>query len=133
MRIGTLFYRRGQLRSKPTGVTCTTMKRPVFVDSTGRRRRAAIILGSGLGVLLITGLIVLMAGLFSGSPVKLPGWPDAAPDAAPSVAPQPQPSVTSRKPATTGPATPTVSTTGPGNGNGNGQGNSHRPSKPTKP
>jgi hypothetical protein len=112
------------------------MKRPVFVDHTGRRRRAAIVLGSGLGVVLIVGLIMLTAGLVTGSPMPLPGWPDAAqveegvgpptPVPAPSQAQNPGPK------KSTAPAVATsVTPTGPGNGNGNGHG---RPSKtPGKP
>jgi hypothetical protein len=109
---------------------------PVFVDHTGRRRRVAIVLGSGLGVVLIAGLIMLTAGLVSGSPVPLPGWPDAAPVEGPPAPPAPEPTPSQRPAArrTTVPAPgttviPTPANTGNGNGNGHG-----RPSKtPGKP
>jgi hypothetical protein len=112
------------------------MKRPVFVDHTGRRRRAAIVLGSGLGVVLIVGLIMLTAGLVTGSPMPLPGWPDAAhveEGVGPATAvPAPTPAQTSGPKKSTAPTVATsVTPTGPGNGNGNGHG---RPSKtPGKP
>ncbi|GIH07641.1 hypothetical protein Rhe02_57080 [Rhizocola hellebori] len=111
------------------------MKRPVFVDHTGRRRRVAIVLGSGLGVVLVIGLIVLTAGLVTGAPLPLPGWPDAAhvdDGVAPTPVPAPAPGRTSVPKKTTTPTTATsAAATGPGNGNGNGHG---RPSKtPGKP
>jgi hypothetical protein len=112
------------------------MKRPVFVDHTGRRRRAAIVLGSGLGVVLIVGLIMLTAGLVTGSPMPLPGWPDAAQveDGVGPATPVPARSQ-AQTPGPKKSAVPTVATsvtpTGQGNGNGNGHG---RPSKtPGKP
>lgn len=112
------------------------MVRPIFVDHSGRRRRAVVVLGSGLGVLLIVGLIMVAAGLFNGSPIPLPGWPDAVhgeagnsaptdpaatpdPDSTPKTIPSPLTITTS----------PTTSPT-----HGNGQGTSHRPTKsPGKP
>jgi hypothetical protein len=112
------------------------MKRPVFVDHTGRRRRAAIVLGSGLGVVLIMGLIMLTAGLVTGSPMPLPGWPDAAQvdDGVAPATPAPRPSqaqTPGAKKTTSPAATTSVTPAGPGNGNGNGHG---RPSKtPGKP
>lgn len=121
------------------------MMKPVFVDLTGRRRRAAIIVGSGLGVFLVLGLIALLAGLFSGSPVPLPGWPDAVQrgaDVVPTVAtPAPHPTAERTRSSTTTPGkttTPQASPTAqPGNGNGIGpsNGNGHgRPSRsPGKP
>lgn len=113
-----------------------TVRRPVFVDSSGRRRRAVLVLGSGLGVLLVTGLVMLLAGLFTGSPGQLPGWPDAAhPEPAATPAQEPEPAPTSATPQQRPTATPTTApaTTPPGNGNGNGNGHG-RPSKtPGKP
>lgn len=115
------------------------MRRPVFVDHTGRRRRAAIVLGSGLGVLLVVGLIMLTAGLLSGAPVRLPGWPDTAQGDLEGTVPTPaavtQPTSSkapAAKPTVSVPAPqPSVTATGPGNGNGNSHG---RPSKtPGKP
>uniref|UniRef100_UPI001B8B49E1 hypothetical protein n=1 Tax=Allorhizocola rhizosphaerae TaxID=1872709 RepID=UPI001B8B49E1 len=67
------------------------MRKPVFVDLTGRRRRAAIVLGGGLGVFLVLGLITLFAGLLTSSPVPLPGWPESVQRGA-EVAPAPAPS-----------------------------------------
>jgi hypothetical protein len=96
-----------------------------------------VILGSGLGVLLIVGLITLIAGLATGTPLPLPGWPDAvngvAGNPVPAVAPQdptpiPTPN-TAPNPGTT-PTTPGSTPTTHGNGNGA----SHRPTKtPGKP
>lgn len=115
------------------------MVRPIFVDHSGRRRRAVMILGSGLGVLLVVGLIMLTAGLLTGSPVPLPGWPEAVHGGGgntvatePTVAPAPTAPTTTR---TTPVTTPTTAVpTGPGNGNGSGNGTSHRPTKtPGKP
>jgi hypothetical protein len=115
------------------------MKMPVFVDHTGRRRRVAIVLGSGLGVVLIIGLVMLTAGLVSGSPVPLPGWPDAAHVEEGGNQPTPAPVPTwSQEPAakrSTDPTVPTPATTSDAPGNGNGNGNGHgRPTKtPGKP
>ncbi|MFF5230780.1 hypothetical protein [Dactylosporangium sp. NPDC000521] len=49
---------------------------PVFVDRSGRRRRLFTILGAGLGVLLVAGCALLIAGLLGASPVPLPGLPE---------------------------------------------------------
>ncbi|MGC5017263.1 hypothetical protein [Micromonospora sp. DT47] len=49
---------------------------PVFVDRTGKRRRLTVIAGSLMGVGLLTGLVLILAGLFGGSSVELPGWTD---------------------------------------------------------
>jgi len=97
-----------------------------------------VVLGSGLGVLLVVGLIMLAAGLFTGSPLPLPGWPDTVhgeagnPPPAP-VAPTASNPTHTAKPTgttTTTPAAPATSATTHGNGNGA----SHRPSKsPGKP
>ncbi|MGE5828962.1 MAG: hypothetical protein ACM30G_11475 [Micromonosporaceae bacterium] len=50
--------------------------RPVFVDRSGRRQRIAVALGSIVGMVLLTVLGVLTAGLF-GASLTLPGLPDA--------------------------------------------------------
>ena len=110
----------------------------MFVDVTGRRRRAAIVVGGGLGVFMVLGLIALAVGMLTSSRVPLPGWPETvqrgaeiAPTPAP-VAPT-SPSARSRTPpaaaTTTGAAEPTRT-----NGNGNGGAHGGRPSKtPGKP
>lgn len=116
------------------------MRRPVFVDHTGRRRRAAIVLGSGLGLLLVLGLVMLSVGLVSGAPVPIPGWPDAAQVeqevASPTVAPtRGADSPVVRRSTAAAPQPTTAPTDPPGNGNGNGNGNGHgRPTRsPGKP
>jgi hypothetical protein len=100
-----------------------------------------MVLGSGLGVLLVVGLITLIMGLLTGSPLPLPGWPDAVhgeagnPAAtAPAVAPQdPTPIPTPNY--TPGPGTTPTSPGAVPTTHGNGNGNSHRPTKspPGKP
>ena len=94
-----------------------------------------MVLGSGLGVLLIVGLIMLAAGLFNGSPIPLPGWPDLVhgeagnPVSTPAVTgPGGSTPDTLPDPPTTAAPTPATTT------HGNGQGTSHRPTKtPGKP
>lgn len=49
--------------------------RPVFVDRSGRRQRIAVVLGSLVGMVLLTVLGVLTAGMF-GASLTLPGLPD---------------------------------------------------------
>ncbi|MER7006690.1 hypothetical protein ABT297_27125 [Dactylosporangium sp. NPDC000555] len=49
---------------------------PVFMDLGGRRRRLFTALGVAIGVLLIAGGALLIAGLLGSSPVPLPGLPD---------------------------------------------------------
>ncbi|MEH0845133.1 hypothetical protein V6U81_22355 [Micromonospora sp. CPCC 205711] len=49
---------------------------PVFVDRTGKRRRLTVIAGTVMGVGLLTSLSLILAGLFGGSAVPLPGWSD---------------------------------------------------------
>lgn len=58
------------MQSQPGGAP------PVFVDRTGRRRRLSILAGTAMGLGLLTSLGLIAAGLFSGSSVPLPGWPD---------------------------------------------------------
>lgn len=81
---------------------------PVFVDGTGRRRRLAVFAGVGIGVGLLVSLTLIVVGLFSGSPMPVPGWPE------PGSQHQQEGNVadnTVRSP-TAGPGEPTVSTTG---------------------
>ncbi|MGS2613849.1 hypothetical protein ACVCAH_04845 [Micromonospora sp. LZ34] len=49
---------------------------PVFVDGTGRRRRLTVIVGSVMGLGLLTSLGLIVAGLFLDTSVSLPGWSD---------------------------------------------------------
>ncbi|MFG2039041.1 hypothetical protein [Dactylosporangium sp. NPDC048998] len=49
---------------------------PVFMDRGGRRRQLFTALGAAIGVLLIAGCGLLIAGLLGTSPVPLPGLPD---------------------------------------------------------
>ena len=51
---------------------------PVFVDRTGRRRRLTVLAGVGIGAGLLVSLALLVAGLFTGSAVPVPGWPEGA-------------------------------------------------------
>jgi hypothetical protein len=48
----------------------------VFVDHSGRRRRAVAVAGSALGVAILLALVVLGVGLSGVSPVVLPGLPN---------------------------------------------------------
>ncbi|MEO3745018.1 hypothetical protein [Plantactinospora sp. B5E13] len=48
----------------------------MFVDRTGRRRRLAVLAGSGLGAGLLVSLGAIALGLFAGGSVPVPGWPD---------------------------------------------------------
>lgn len=81
---------------------------PVFVDGTGRRRRLAVFAGGGIGVGLLVSLTLIVVGLFTGSPLPVPGWPE------PGSQHQQEGNVadnTVRSP-TAGPGEPTASTTG---------------------
>lgn len=99
-----------------------------------------MLIGSGLGVLLVTTLIMLTIGLFTSGPVPLSGWPETAQrgvkDAGPAATSSPSTSEGSTgrpkaAPTTAGSPTQAASPTKPGNGNGNGHG---RPSRtPGKP
>jgi hypothetical protein len=55
--------------------------RPIFLDQSGRRRRVAVLVGSGIGAALLLSLALIAVGLFTGAPVSVPGWPgsDAGP------------------------------------------------------
>jgi hypothetical protein len=93
-----------------------------------------MILGSGLGVLLVVGLIMLAAGMFTGSPIPLPGWPDLVRGEGGNPAPT-QPVVAPSTPSVypTAPTTPGAGTTTPSS-TPRGNSGSHRPSKtPGKP
>ena len=49
---------------------------PVFLDRTGRRRRLMVTVGAVLAAGLLASVAVLLAGLFTGGPMPLPGWPE---------------------------------------------------------
>jgi hypothetical protein len=49
----------------------------VFLDHSGRRRRLVVACGIGLGVILLAGLVVLLAGFSGASGLHVPGFPDA--------------------------------------------------------
>ena len=120
--------------------------RPVFLDRSGRRRRFAVLLGTGLATALLTGLGALAVALSGSTGVDIPGFPDAdrradAPeDGAPANTPETTPAIV-RPPAegrTTSDATSVVATTGPVTPSsqrpGNGRNPTHTPprSKPTR-
>lgn len=50
--------------------------KPVFVDGTGRRRRLTVFAGVGIGVGLLVSLILIVVGLFTGSSMPVPHWPE---------------------------------------------------------
>jgi hypothetical protein len=96
--------------------------RPVFLDRSGRRRRALVFVGAGLATALVAGLGLLVVALSGASAVDLPGFPDVgqrevAPD--PVVPRTPSPSPPDSSPADpvrpsesrTASPTPTVTTT----------------------
>ncbi|MEV8516344.1 hypothetical protein [Dactylosporangium sp. NPDC051484] len=123
---------------------------PVFMDRGGRRRRLFTALGAAIGVLLIAGGGLLIAGLLGSSPVPLPGLPsngqgmlqrgDAdgagvlgtrAPAPAPSarsVTVRPQVSTAAAGPATPTP-TPGATTDKPGKNKPSHPGNNPKPSR----
>jgi hypothetical protein len=49
----------------------------VFLDQSGRRRRLVVAGGVALGVMLLAGLLVLLAGFSGASGLHVPGFPDA--------------------------------------------------------
>jgi len=51
--------------------------RPVFFDRSGRRRRFAVLLGTGLATALLTGLGALAVALSGSTGVDVPGFPDS--------------------------------------------------------
>jgi hypothetical protein len=111
-----------------------TAARPVFVDRSGRRQRIAVALGSLLGMVLLTVLGVLTAGMF-GASVSLPGLPDVGGNGGPGgsagpVATQRAVPQTTPGPATTAPGGVVTLPTGvPTN---RGRGPSQTPIHPTK-
>jgi hypothetical protein len=89
------------------------MSGDIFVDRTGRRRRALTWLGLTAAVVLVGALGLLGAGLITGGPLPLRGWTDfggssPAPDAA-VIGPAPTPAP-EHAPATPPPARPARST-----------------------
>lgn len=92
----------------------------MFVDSTGRRRRAFALIGAGGAVTLIVAVAVLMAGFFGPGSGRLPGLPELlqGPAASPSSVPSPTPERTTTRPtsANTVPTGPAPLTTGPSRG-----------------
>ena len=74
--------------------------RPVFLDQSGRRRRLVVASGIALGVILLAGLVVLLAGFSGASGLHVPGFPDANPV---NVEPEPTPTENvTEEPATFG-------------------------------
>jgi hypothetical protein len=50
----------------------------IFVDHSGKRRRALAVLGIGLGVLMAAGLLALSLMAFTDHPVRQAPWPEPA-------------------------------------------------------
>lgn len=101
---------------------------PIFVDSTGTRRRWLKVFGAAGGIALVVAAAMLLAGFLGGGPGHLPGLPalpapaTRAPAATPppprtTATPSPSPHSASVEPSatptTTGVPTPTPSPTGP--------------------
>ena len=59
------------------GASTRDGSQPVFVDRTGRRRRITVLAGASIAVGLLVSLGLIVAGLFGGSTIPLPGWPDS--------------------------------------------------------
>jgi hypothetical protein len=72
---------------------------PVFVDQTGRRRRAITLVGAGGALTLTVAVAVLAAGFVGAGPGRLPGLPELL------HGPAPTPSVQQ-------PSTPTATASG---------------------
>jgi hypothetical protein len=66
-----------------TGPPNSDIAQPVFVDGSGRRRRWAVLAGVALGVGLMLSLVLIIAGLFGASPIRLPGLPGSNENAQP--------------------------------------------------
>jgi hypothetical protein len=93
------------------------------VDSTGKRRKLFTMIAAGAGVLLITAVVILVAGFVGVGPSHLPGLPDLHPvqqEVVPIQEAHPQGSPDSQNPEganpTTGPSqavpSPTLDTHG---------------------
>ncbi|HEX5596701.1 MAG TPA: hypothetical protein VFX61_11905 [Micromonosporaceae bacterium] len=126
--------------------------RPVFVDRSGRRRRMAVFAGIGIGAGLLVSLALIVAGLFTGSSVPLPGWPDGIgqhQQDGPKLEPVPVPTTSAPAsptrtdspsqpgdPTSTTTATPRPTAPAPATTERPGQGDEHRatqpPGKPSK-
>jgi len=52
---------------------------PIFVDSTGRRRKLFTMIAAAAGVLLTTAVVILVAGFVGAGSSHLPGLPDLQP------------------------------------------------------
>jgi hypothetical protein len=50
---------------------------PVFLDTSGRRRRLVITVGLAFAGAILSGIGMLAFGLGAGTPVTVPGWPGA--------------------------------------------------------
>jgi hypothetical protein len=111
--------------------------KPIFVDSTGRRRKLFTMIAAAAGVLLATSVVVLVAGFFGAGPSYLPGLPDLQPAQqevarVPDGPPSSDPALPRPAPATTSPQNgnnpaPTVSTS---DTRGNGNRPTHTPGHP---
>jgi hypothetical protein len=120
--------------------------RPVFLDRSGRRRRFAVLLGTGLATALLTGLGALAVALSGSTGVGIPGFPDsdrradaptdrppaATPGTTPALVRPPADARATSDAASVVVATPTV--TPSSRRPGNGRNPTHTPprSKPTK-
>jgi hypothetical protein len=116
--------------------------RPVFLDRSGRRRRFAVLLGTGLATALLAGLGALAVALSGSTDVTIPGFPDSdrradAPDDRPPATTPGTPPTLVRPPAeadtTSDPASVVVTTptvTPSSRRPGNGRNPTHTPPRP---
>lgn len=84
---------------------------PIFVDSTGRRRRVVTMIGAALGVALIASLGLLFAGLVGAAPVHVPGFPNSGVNVEQAVHPSTAPSRKNGAPSPTAEPRPGVAPT----------------------
>ncbi|MEO3807436.1 hypothetical protein ABGB17_00390 [Sphaerisporangium sp. B11E5] len=77
------------------------MDTAVFVDQSGRRARVLMVVGVLSGTLLMACMAVLIAGVFTGTPLTVTGWPGGDPK-------PPAPAATSSSPTADRPRKPSA-------------------------
>src|SRR5262250_976659 len=101
--------------ASPTVGRRSSRDTPIFMDSSGKRRRLFTMIAAAAGVLMTTAVVILVAGFVGPSAGHLPGLPDLQPGQQQEVAkvpqPTPAPGVPSARPPRAGtdptPAPPT--------------------------